>query len=82
MKQCWLNIVHKKKKKSKKSQFLKLCCGYQMEKSAKAPKFSALKSSGERTADLYTKPAVAPAFIQFRLEFGETEILADLPRHW
>jgi len=27
--------------------------------------------------DLETKPAVDSAFIQFRLEFGETEILAD-----
>jgi hypothetical protein len=27
--------------------------------------------------DLETKPAVVSAFIQFRLEFGETEILAD-----
>ncbi len=42
---------------------------------------TALQSSGDRTADLSRKPAVVPAFIRFRLEFGETEILADLPRH-
>ncbi len=29
------------------------------------------KSSGELTADLVTKPVVVPAFIIFRLEFGE-----------
>jgi hypothetical protein len=28
------------------------------------------------------QPAVVPLFIQFRLEFRETELLADLLRHW
>jgi hypothetical protein len=37
---------------------------------------------GECTADLEKKPAVVPSFVQFRLEFGDSEILADLPRHW
>jgi hypothetical protein len=30
------------------------------------------------TDDFETKPAVVPAFVQF----GETEILSDLSRHW
>jgi hypothetical protein len=34
------------------------------------------------TDDIETKPAVVPAFVQFRLEFGETEILSDLSRDW
>jgi hypothetical protein len=33
-----------------------------------------------RLADFEKNSAVVPAFIQFRLEFGETEILADLRR--
>jgi hypothetical protein len=45
-----------------------------MKKSAKA----LLKASDERTlrtADLQTKPAVVPAFKQFRLEFWEHKCL-------
>jgi hypothetical protein len=45
-----------------------------MKNSAEAP----LYLSGERTTDLETKPAVVSSFIQFGLEFGESEILADL----
>jgi hypothetical protein len=33
-------------------------------------------------ANLKTKPALIPAFIQLRLEFGEAEILADFSIHW
>jgi hypothetical protein len=44
----------------------------------KAPRYPASSASKERTADLETKPAVVPAFIQFRFGFGETEMLADL----
>ena len=29
----------------------------------------------------YLKKTVVPTFIQFRLEFGETEMIADLSRH-
>jgi hypothetical protein len=41
-----------------------------------------LSASGGHTTDLETKPAVIRPFLQFGLEFSETEILADLPRHW
>ncbi len=36
----------------------------------------------ERTADLETKPAVDPAVIQFRLEFGKQKYLSTSPRDW
>jgi hypothetical protein len=48
--------------------------GYPMKKSTKAPRSVPSKAAGERTADLETKPAVVSAFIQFRSEFGETEL--------
>jgi hypothetical protein len=46
-----------------------------MKKSAKAPSHSFSKASGERTANLSTKPAVVPTFKQQGLEFGEYMIL-------
>ncbi len=44
------------------------------KKTAKAPRSPPYKSLGESTADLQTKPAAVPAFMQFRLEFEEAEI--------
>jgi hypothetical protein len=41
-------------------------------------KKTAAKALGRRTANLQTKPAVVPEFLQFALEFGEVEMLADL----
>jgi hypothetical protein len=56
--------------------------GYPMKKSAKAPLYPSSQASEEHTQMISNKkPAVLPAFVQFRLEFGETEILSDLSRH-
>ncbi len=45
--------------------------GYPVKKSAKIPYYPSSKASEERTANLVTKSAVVPAFIQYGLEFRE-----------
>jgi hypothetical protein len=40
-----------------------------MKTSAKAPQYPSSKASGEYIADLLTRPAVVPAFLQFGLVF-------------
>jgi hypothetical protein len=42
-----------------------------MKKSAKAPHYPPSKALEKRTADLLTKSAEIPAFLQFGIEFGE-----------
>jgi hypothetical protein len=55
------------------ADFVELC--YPMKKST----FDILSSFWRaQTDDFETKPAAVPAFVQF----GETEILSDLSRHW
>jgi hypothetical protein len=56
--------------------------GYPMKKSVKAPRYPPALLGGAQSRSLCSKPAVVPAFILYELEFGETEILADLPSHW
>jgi hypothetical protein len=51
-----------------------------MKKSAKAR--SPLSKARKSVQLIVTKPAVVPTFIQFRLEFGKAEILADLQSYW
>jgi hypothetical protein len=46
-----------------------------MKKFSKAQRYMFFKASKERTADLLTKSAVVPAFIQFRLVFREHKYL-------
>ncbi len=51
-----------------------------VQSSEKIRQSAILPASGEQTAGLETS-CIVPAFLQFRLEFGETEIQADLPRN-
>jgi hypothetical protein len=46
-----------------------------MKKSSRAPGYLFLKASKERTADLLTKSAIVPAFIQSGLEFAKQNYL-------
>ncbi len=54
--------------------------GCPMKKSAKAR--SPLSKARKSAQLIVTKPAVVLTFIQLRLEFGKTEILADLQSYW